>query len=865
MKAEAKSLRFLGEGKKLSVPFFQRRYVWEKSNWEELLETFRNEEVMPFLGSIILKEVSSKESIIVDGQQRLTTITILAKAIYDCLTNESKGPGSGIRNYIESFLYYRNNAADDFSDSHVRVDHSRTDQNDYNMVIKSGMLDDTPEIDINTTFENSGNILKCYKYYCEKLKNYSDNDLKALFNAIFDDRKKAFVLIELEHGDINEQTIFDTINRAGIRLSTADIIKNNLFKRLLEAAGTGEEHKKLVLDTYENSWENVFNSDQHTSELWDTERVFGNVKHNNLEFLLYCVACIKWGEDGDMFSKLENVFERETAKMGFSDLCRLVLEIKDYANIFKRYILDLKDSIEDEDKNHYFNFKNGVERLLLILQKFGVQMFYPYVLMRIKDVNQNDNDQSLLDDFRILESFIMRRKISSKGTHDYTSKCYLIIKYGINKLIETDLGNDESEISDSDVKRYLSFTKDDAAKMILFCIELYRRRLPEYDINELEYKYTLEHIMPRKWETNWSDVPIVNNGEALDHRTEEGRAFRDACIQSIGNKTLLKSSLNSTLKNSSYSSKINGINDKNVGYKSHTTLLLTKEIVDKASEDPVWDEGHIIARTGAIYKEFIEIWPSYKERIDVYQQDDSNQGEDASKYTKEQLEDPLKLLKAMGEKEANNEKEVIYGTDVMVSLEEFVRRVNVQSETIEKYIREGKIVPDRIVPLSGHRSTKYFFESSLLNYIHKFGWGRVTDENRKEIFMRMVEIMDMSYSYKPVLIKAMLQLCDIEGVAKWPAIAKFFLDFYMNRRHNSLPVEKTNSVFSKPNCTFEEAEKVIKIYPYKRFSDIGAIKYNCEMGELSFNSSIWNKLTENEKTRIIAICDLKLEEYYSRF
>ena len=115
MEAKAKSLRFLGEGKKLSVPFFQRRYVWEESNWREMLDTFQNEEIMPYLGSIILKEKSSKESNIIDGQQRLTTITILAKAIYDCLSNDSKNPGSGIRNCVENFLYYRNNAADDFA------------------------------------------------------------------------------------------------------------------------------------------------------------------------------------------------------------------------------------------------------------------------------------------------------------------------------------------------------------------------------------------------------------------------------------------------------------------------------------------------------------------------------------------------------------------------------------------------------------------------------------------------------------------------------------------------------------------------------------------------------------------------------
>lgn len=112
--------------------------------------------------------------------------------------------------------------------------------------------------------------------------------------------------------------------------------------------------------------------------------------------MLYCVACIKWGEDGDMFSKLENVFERETSSMGFTELQFLITEIKDYALIFKKYILEFKAELEDEEKNVYFKYEDGVRRLLLILQKFGVQMFYPYVVKRIKEVNQNDSDAALL-------------------------------------------------------------------------------------------------------------------------------------------------------------------------------------------------------------------------------------------------------------------------------------------------------------------------------------------------------------------------------------------------------------------------------------------------------------------------------------
>lgn len=857
MKAEAKSLRFLGEGKKLSVPFFQRRYVWEETNWQELLDTFQNEEIMPFLGSIILKEESSKESNIIDGQQRLTTITILAKAIYDCLSDDSKKPGSGIRNYVENFLYYRNNAADDFSDSFVRIQHSRIDQNEYNRVIESRMLNDVPAIDLDTINSASGNVLRCYKFYCEKLQYIGDAALKALFNSIFDESRKVFVLIELEHGDINEQTIFDTINRAGIRLSTADIIKNNLFKKLLEAAGTDTARKNSVIKLYEDCWDNIFNANQQESELWDDERVFGNVKHNNLEFLLYCVACIKWGEDGDMFSKLENVFERETGSMGFLELQFLIAEIKDYALIFKKYILNFKSELEDEEKSVYFKYEDGVRRLLLILQKFGVQMFYPYVIKRIKEVNQNDSDATLLSDLRVLESFIIRRKISPKGTHDYTSKCYSIIKYGINKLIETDIGSNDAGISDVDIKQYLWSTKDDAAKMILFWIELYRRRLPGFDIDALEYKYTLEHVMPKKWEANWSNVPIVENGSAFDCESDEGKAIRNSLIQSIGNKTLLTSSLNSTVKNADYSKKINGINSSKPGYKSHTSLLLTKELVDNATTDPVWDEAHIIKRTNDLFTEFTEIWPSFKARAGVEASAEESEA-NISQFTAEQLADPLKLLEAMDSNDA------IDSNNEMISVAEFIQMVTVQSETIEKYIREGSIVPDAVVPQSEHRSIKLFKKETVLNYANQFGWTVITDKNRKAVFLRFIDQMDMSYSYKPVLIKALLHCIDDNGECGLPDLVTRFMDFYRKRITEGKLAEKDASCFSKPDCSYEDAEKVILIYPVKRFAEIGALNYDKDSQTVSIDSSIWSTLSNGEKQSIELRCDEKIKEYFEK-
>ena len=82
MKANGVPITFLGESKELAVPFFQRHYVWKEENWQELLQSFQNTDTVPFLGSIILKDKGWGNFEIIDGQQRLTTITILAKALY---------------------------------------------------------------------------------------------------------------------------------------------------------------------------------------------------------------------------------------------------------------------------------------------------------------------------------------------------------------------------------------------------------------------------------------------------------------------------------------------------------------------------------------------------------------------------------------------------------------------------------------------------------------------------------------------------------------------------------------------------------------------------------------------------------------
>ena len=99
----------------------------------------------------------------------------------------------------------------------------------------------------------------------------------------------------------------------------------------------------------------------------------------------------------------------------------------------------------------------------------------------------------------------------------------------------------------------------------------------------------------------------------------------------------------------------------------------------------------------------------------------------------------------------------------MISQMEFVRRVDVQTETIERYVRDGLLVPDLVVPMSEHRTFKYFKEETLQKYAQQYGWTLIDDSNRKDLFLDMVRQMDMSYSYKPVLLKAVLLFADDKG------------------------------------------------------------------------------------------------------
>lgn len=208
-----------------------------------------------------------------------------------------------------------------------------------------------------------------------------------------------------------------------------------------------------------------------------------------------------------------------------------------------------------------------------------------------------------------------------------------------------------------------------------------------------------------------------------------------------------------------------------------------------------------------------------------------------------------------------NWQEIVKG---MISQIEFVRRVDVQAETIDHYIKDGKIKADFSVPISESRQIHYFNLETIHKYAKEFGWEIIDSANIKPKFFKFIRKMDMTYSYKPVLLLALLDLMDEMGRAKIHDIVAYFLNFYETRRKNGLTVEKPNSLFCRDTVTEADAKRNILSNPFKRFADMRFLSYSNDFDYIELNPTIKGQLAPEDSEEIRQICNEKLDEYYRR-
>ena len=130
--------------------------------------------------------------------------------------------------------------------------------------------------------------------------------------------------------------------------------------------------------------------------------------------------------------------------------------------------------------------------------------------------------------------------------------------------------------------------------------------------------------------------------------------------------------------------------------------------------------------------------------------------------------------------------------------------------------------------------------------------------------MQMVQDMQMSASYKPVLLKAFLAHADKDGRAALSDLVSYFRAYYEGRRDQGLVVEKSNYLFARESYTDKEIEQLILRMPFKRFEDMDMMHHSKTLGMVEMDRTVWKKLTDAEKAEILKICDEALERYFRK-
>lgn len=554
------------------IPIYQRNYSWEKDNCKKLLDDIVNiikdKNKKHFIGTITyIKHVSSlhtapQEYVIIDGQQRITTIMLLLKAIYNKTEDEK------VKTDINSILGIGENNVN--SNYKLRLKPIEDDLKAFKLVMEGVNL---------TEIDGSSKIKENYLYINEILDKYKKDNkeykIEEIYNAFL---RLTLVGIGLENGDDDPQVVFESINATGIHLKGVDLIRNF-----------------LMMDKNPNEQDRLFN------EYW---KPIENelYKDKEIEDFIQAYLRIHYGIDVKKDSYYDK-FKKCFIEKFNSNAEELMEDLLKYSKIYKILI----------DKNEDIKYENLISKDKVTLRKhiniiidikFGVA--YPFLMQILNDLKEGKLD--FIDARGIIEvliSYHVRRQICGYNTAALNKITYTLYrdiknKYGdkvnkesLQKLLGQKDGTEtfpnDSHVLDDFIKRKAYGTTN--VKLILLEIDKVTNKEPSEEDN-----LTVEHFYPQKPTSAWRE--LAKNYEDLE----------EEWIDTFGNLTL--TGLNSKLGNKSFEEKLKIINEG-------SSLHLNKYFLDVDT----WNIQEIKRRAERLAKIFINI-PIFEDLPNSYRKKD---------------------------------------------------------------------------------------------------------------------------------------------------------------------------------------------------------------------------------------------------
>lgn len=500
---EATLLKFFkdNQNNQFVIPIYQRVYSWKKEQceqlWDDIIKIGGNDKMNGhFIGSILYVldgNTPSSPLLIIDGQQRLTTIMLLFIALRDHLNDEDELLEKFSRKEIESYLINNNKNGD----KKFRLILSESDKDTLLSLIDENKRKPS---------EPSVKIVENFKLF-EKWISENTGKLETIFKGL---EKLMIVWIALEKGKDDPQLIFESMNSKGIELTQTDLIRNY-----------------IVMETEVEKQEDFYNGYWRAME-----------------------------EDFKQNETLFNRFVRHylTIKTGKIPIEKRVYEaFKDY---HQKEGIEIEDLLKDLQKYCGFfcqiAFKKeankDLSKALSFLVDLEMDVVYPLLLELYSDYK---GEVLSKDDFRrsiaLIESYIFRRAvcgISSSGLNKFFAS--------FTKKIQKDEYLESIEKHFGSLTENRRFPDDDEFKEEFMRKDFYKFELIKYLFNRMENfnrkereptdKYTIEHIMPQKLTEEWE------RDLGQDHER-----IHTQYLHTIGNLTL--TGYNSEYSNKSFQEK----------------------------------------------------------------------------------------------------------------------------------------------------------------------------------------------------------------------------------------------------------------------------------------------------------------------
>nr|WP_033774566.1 DUF262 domain-containing protein [Helicobacter pylori] len=493
-----------------SIPVYQRNYTWEEENCEKLLQDIINisqNKKTHFMGSItyILHLIDDEKSlrplqefVIIDGQQRITTIMLLLKAIETKIQNE------GIKKEINNLL--------NLSGQRLRLKPIKSDREAFDLVMQ------------NRSHEIQGlsHIKDNYRFFTKELdkclgKGYRIEEIYGAFLWL------KIVAIGLEIGEDDPQVVFESINATGVQLKGLDLIRNYLMM------GENSDRQKHLYETYWVPLEN-----------WLGEKDLNDFIKTYLR--IYFEDRFKEGER-EVYYTLK-AHHRDNF---FDDIQGLMSDMREYGRIYQIFLDRDHYFLERGDPQQLANLRLRIKDLMKI--KFGVAK--PFILRCARDFEEGKLDyENFHEILQILTSYYVCRSVCGDSSPTLTR-----VLYSLYKQLEQ-LEN----VSADALKRYLgkrvgqtAFPNDDRIKAAFLVRNAYAtNQVCKFILLEIEKlsnaeppreeNLEVEHFYPKTPTQEWRD------------RVGDYFTFEQDYLNNFGNLTL--SGQNQKLSNKSYEAKI---------------------------------------------------------------------------------------------------------------------------------------------------------------------------------------------------------------------------------------------------------------------------------------------------------------------